>query len=84
MVTEINPGLAAGLLALIGLLIGLIVAAIYFRRAVAVTRTNLALSQSLAEQRGETLTALRLQLDESKNQTITLDAEKGHAERQLA
>lgn len=79
-----NPGLAAGLLALVGLLIGLIVAAIYFRRALAVMRTNLALSQNLAEQRGETLTALRLQLDESKNQTITLDAEKGHAERQLA
>jgi DNA recombination protein RmuC len=84
IVTGINPGLAAGLLVLTGLLAGLIVAAIYFRRAVATMRTNLALSQSLAEQRGETLTALRLQLDESKNRTIALDAEKGHAERQLA
>lgn len=82
--TELNSGLAMGLLVLVGLLLGLVIAAIYFRRALAVMRADLASSQNLAEQRGETLTALRTQLDESKNQTITLDAEKGHAERQLA
>lgn len=86
--TELNPGLVPGLtgwlLALIGLLVGVLVTVACFRRVLARIRTELALSQASNTQRGETITTLRADLDQSRTKSIALDAEKGHAERQLA
>lgn len=86
--TELNPGLMPGLagwlLALIGLLVGLLVALVCFRRMLTRLRTDLTLSQVSNTQRGETITALRADLDQLRTKSIALDAEKGHVERQLA
>jgi DNA recombination protein RmuC len=78
------PGLAGWLLALVGLLAGVLVTVVYYRRALSRLRTELTLSQASNTQRGETITTLRADLDQLRTKSISLDAEKGHAERQLA
>ncbi|TAM87724.1 MAG: DNA recombination protein RmuC [Candidimonas sp.] len=83
-VTELTPGLAGWLFVLIGLLLGILAAGFLLRRALARARTELALGQASNTQRGETITALRADLDHLRTSSIALDAEKGHAERQLA
>src|SRR3546814_16264768 len=84
IVLELSPGIIGLLFALVGFLLGGLVVAIGFRRMMARLRTELTLAQAGHAQRGEIITALRADLEQLRTKSIALDAEKGHAERQLA
>src|SRR3546814_13319630 len=84
IVLELSPGIIGLLFALVGFLLGGLVVAIGFRRMMARLRTELTLAQAGHAQRGDIITALRADLEQLRTKSITIDAEKGHAERQLA
>src|SRR3546814_15046141 len=84
IVLELSPGIIGLLFALVGFLLGGLVVAIGFRRMMARLRTELTLAQAGHAQRGEIITALRADLEQLRTKSIALDAEKGHAERQIA
>jgi DNA recombination protein RmuC len=71
-------------LVLIGLLAGGVIVALLFRHTLARLRTELTVNQSNLAQRGEQLTIVRADFDQLRTRSIALDAEKSHAERQLA
>ncbi|WP_233582855.1 DNA recombination protein RmuC [Candidimonas sp. SYP-B2681] len=81
---QFSPEITSLLLATLAGLLGLAVAALYYRRVLALVRAELASVQYVAAQRGEQLMATRAELDQSKSLNTGLAAEKGHLDRQLA
>ena len=81
---QLNPEMAGSLLAVLGVLFGVLATAIYFKRTLAATRSELSVSHTIAAQRAETINALQALLDETKSQHADLDREKDRLDRQLA
>ncbi|HEY9281039.1 MAG TPA: DNA recombination protein RmuC [Eoetvoesiella sp.] len=81
---QLNPEVTMGLLALLGLLLGVLGAALYFRKTLAAIRNELSVSQATQQQRTEALAALRGEFDQARSRYIDLDAEKDRLDRELA
>ncbi|MBV6306898.1 DNA recombination protein RmuC [Candidimonas humi] len=75
------PVLTAALLALLALLVGAGVVALYTRRALAAMRAQLLLAQSSASQRDEQLAGLRAELEQARGRYAELDGERLRIER---
>lgn len=73
-----------GVLVLLGLVLGGLAATLYFRKALAVVRNELSVSQTTAQQHAEALAELNRQLEQAGHHYNDLDAEKDRLDRELA